>query len=286
MSEYRRVLIPIDLSPGHPLVAPAVRRIVDTSDAEITLLHVVDSQPWVGRAAHTLRLMSELEVLANRRFRGARLTRRIEWGRPADCILNVLRADRLDAVLMTAGPGEDTSGAGPLGAVANEVIAEAPCPVLLEWPSARPVNHARVQPVCCAIEREGDPERVMREALWAAKRCEAPLILICPVGLRDSAALRDPAIREREIALTRAWAEELRDRHDPDAMVCVEAGHPVSVIGRALRFHGAGLLVSGGSREKLLAAEGECPVLYIGKARIQSAKPKTRQHELVLRRSA
>ena len=153
MSDYRRVLVAIDPAPGRQLTAPAVRRLIDTCDAEITMLHVVESQPWVGRAAHTLRLMTELEILANRRFRGASLSRRIEWGRPADCILNVLRSDRHDLVLMTG-----------LGAVAAEVIAEAPCPVLPEWPVARPVNHARVHPVCCAIEWDGNETRLLHEA--------------------------------------------------------------------------------------------------------------------------
>src|SRR6266498_3499866 len=62
ISKYRRVLIPIDLMPGRQMTAPAVRQLVDTSDAEITLLHVVDSQPWTGRSGHTLRLMTELEI--------------------------------------------------------------------------------------------------------------------------------------------------------------------------------------------------------------------------------
>ena len=65
-SIYRRVLIPIDLTPGSLALAPAVRRIVDTRDTEITLLHVVEPKPWLGRAAHTLRLMNELEILAQR----------------------------------------------------------------------------------------------------------------------------------------------------------------------------------------------------------------------------
>ena len=280
MSNYRRVLIPIDLSLGGQLLAPSVRRIVDTKDAEITLLHVVESQPWMGRAGHTLRLMSELEILANRRFRGARLTRRIEWGRPADCILNVLRNDRQDVVLMTAGGA--SLGGSPLGAVTGEVLAEAPCPVLLEWPVTRPINAARVQPVCCAVELEGNQARLLHEAAWAAERCAAPLILL------SAAAVMDPAAREGEVAIARARVEELRERYTPDATVHVEAGHPASVISRALRFHGAGLLVAGGSRETLLAAESECPVLYTGRARSrQAAKPEPRGgYEFAARRSA
>ena len=247
-SIYRRVLIPIDLTPGSQAKAPAVRRIIDTRDTEITLLHVVEPKPWSGHAGHTLRLMNELEILAQRQYRGAGLVRRIEWGRPADCILGVLRSGGADVVLMTAAP----VGADPVGPVANEVLAEAPCPVLLDWPATHPTNQARVQPVCCAVEWDGNEARVLREAVRVAECCEAPLIVL------------GAATRERDAAALRARAGEFLRHAAPEAELQVEAGHPGAAIRRALRFHGAGLLVAGGSRDVLLAAEGECAVLYTG----------------------
>jgi nucleotide-binding universal stress UspA family protein len=256
MSDYSRVLIPIDLTPARQAMAPAVRRIVDTRNAEITLLHVVESQPWVGRAGHTLRLLSELEMLAQRRFRGARLVRRIEWGRPADCILNVVRTGGADLVLMAAAGGSLRSD--PLGEVAREVLAEACCPVLLEWPTVAPVNHARVQPVCCAVEWDGNEAHLLRAAVRAAERCGAPLILLSAAGWREG-----------EAEVLRSRARELSGELAPEAEVRIEAGNLTAVIGRALRFHGAGLLVAGGSREVLLAAERECPVLYVGSAKAE-----------------
>ena len=104
MSKYNRVLIPIDLTLGRGALSPAVRQIVDTSEAEITLLHVVDSQSRPAGNDRTMRLMTELELFAHRQFREARITRRIEWGRPAESILNAIRAVRADVVLMSAGP--------------------------------------------------------------------------------------------------------------------------------------------------------------------------------------
>ena len=59
MSEYRRVLIPIDLTPRIHMLAPAVRRMIDTSHAEIILLHVVRAQPQRGRAGHCLLYTSD-----------------------------------------------------------------------------------------------------------------------------------------------------------------------------------------------------------------------------------
>ena len=50
----------------------------------------------------------------------------------------------------------------------------------------------------------------------------------------------------------------------------MEAGNPGAVVRRALRLQGAGLMVAGGSREVLLAAEGECAVLYTGCQKAQA----------------
>jgi nucleotide-binding universal stress UspA family protein len=272
MSNYNRVLIPIDLTPGIGPLTPAVRRLIDTNDSEITLLHVVESQPWLGRYKHTARLMTELELLAHRQFRGARISRRIEWGRPADCVLNVIRTAGMDAVLLSAGYAP--MGTSALGPVVTEVLAEAPCPVLLEWAITAPVNRARAQPVCCAIAFDGSEETVLSEAAWAAERMEAPLKIVCALELDGSRAalLWEPSSREREIALLRSRIESVRDRWAPGSAVQVGVGLPVSVFSRAIRLHGAGLLVTGGSREVLLAAESECPVLYVGPGKCSRAE--------------
>jgi nucleotide-binding universal stress UspA family protein len=273
MSNYNRVLIPIDLTPGIGPLTPAVRRLIDTSESEITLLHVVESQPWLGRNSHTVRLMTELELLAHRQFRGARITRRIEWGRPADRILSVIRAAGMDAVLLSAGHA--AMGTSALGPVVSEVLAEAPCPVLMEWAMTAPVNRARTQPVCCAIGSEESDEAVLKEAVWAAERMEAPLKIVCALepDLSRPALLWEPSIREREIAQLRSRIEGMRDRWAPGCAVQVNVGLPVSVYSRAIRLHGAGLLVTGGSRT-VAAAESECPVLYVGPGkRSQAERP-------------
>ena len=267
MSKYNRVLIPIDLTLGRGALSPAVQQIVDTTDAEITLLHVVEPQSCLGRNDHTMRLMTELELFGHRQFRMARISRRIEWGRTADCILNAIRASRADVVLMSAGPAPLAGNA--LSPVASEVLAEAACPVLLEWPVSAPVNHARTHPVCCAIEFDRGEEAVMREAAWAAARMNAPLKLIYALvpGGPNMALLWDPDGRDREIARVRSRMEGLRDHWAPGADVHVGVGLPVSVFSRAIRAHRAALLVTGSSHEALLAAESECPVLYVPSAR-------------------
>ena len=109
----------------------------------------------------------------------------------------------------------------------------------------------------------------MREAVWAAERMDAPLKLIYALvpGGANAALLWDPAGRDREIARIRSRMEGLRDRGAPGAEVHVGVGLPVSVFSRAIRAYRAALLVTGSSHETLLAAESECPVLYVPSAR-------------------
>ena len=274
MSNYKRVLIPIDLTLGRGALSPAVQQIVDTSDAEITLLHVVDSQSRLVRNSQTVRLMTGLELFGHRQFQLAQIARRLEWGRPADCILTAIRATHADVVLMSAGTAPLDQNA--LSPVAAEVLAEAVCPVLLEWPVTAPVNQARVHPVCCAVEFDRGEDAVLREAVWAAARIQAPLQLVCALvpGGANMPLLWDPEGRDREIARVTTRLEALRDRCAPGARVHVGVGLPVSVFSRAIRAHRAALLVTGSSHEALLAAESECPVLYVPSAkRARAGRP-------------
>ncbi|MEO8593381.1 MAG: universal stress protein [Candidatus Solibacter sp.] len=271
MANYRNVLIPLDLALGSGFLSPAVRGILDFQEVEITLLHVVEAQPWMGRNAQTMRTMSELELFAHRQFRGARINRRIEWGRPADCILRAIDTAGADIVLLSAGRANGSNQA--IGAVAAEVLAEAPCPVAIEWAVNAPVNRARVHPVCCALVFDGNEEAVLGEAVWAASRMRAPLKVLgalVPEGAR-SAILWDPDERVRASAALQRKLEAFCGSRAPGAEVHVGVGMAAPVISRALRFHGAGLLVTGGAADAPLAAESECPVLYIGDAKRRRA---------------
>jgi hypothetical protein len=148
------------------------------------------------------------------------------------------------------------------------VLADAPCPVLLEWDMTAPVNRARTQPVCCAVESGAGEQNVLQEAVRAAAHMDAPLKVVCPlVPGASRIELWDCATRERQVAALRSRLEEVCGHWAPEAEVHVDVGPAASVISRAIRFHGAGLLVTGGSRESVLAAEAECPVLYVGPAR-------------------
>ena len=268
MSKYNRVLIPIDLTLGRGALSPAVQQIVDNSDAEITLLHVVDSQSRLGRNNRTLHLMTELELFGHRQFRRAQISRRIEWGRPVDCILNAIRAVRADVVLMSAGPAPLAGNA--LSPVVTDVLTEAACPVLLEWPVTAPVNHAR------------DPPRVLRRRI-RSRRGSRPARSRLGGGAHAGAAeigLRARTRRRQHVAALGSGRTRPRNcpRHVRVWKTCAIAGRPVpkctSAWGCRSRYsagpsgpHRAALLVTGSSHEALLAAESECPVLYVPSAR-------------------
>ena len=248
MSDYRRVLVAVDPTPGRQMIATTVRRMVDTSDAEITILHVVESQPWMGRAAHTLRLMNGArnpvqspvprgEPLAAHRMGPAR-------GLHSECDSYRPRGCGADATGGDAGRGRGRRGA-----------RRSSCPVLLEWPVTAPVNHARVNPsaapsnsmaakTACSTRRPGlgalrgaaDPDRAR-----SARRGESG----CALG-RGCARARN----RQPSRAGRGASRSLRTRrHDPDR----DRPSGVRDESRAA-FHGAGLLVAGGSRASVLAA--------------------------------
>ena len=109
----------------------------------------------------------------------------------------------------------------------------------------------------------------MREAAWAAAKMEAPLKVMGALvpSSPKSALLWNRDEREFEIAMAESRIQNLCGRWAPEAAVKVGVGPPAAVYHRAIRLHGAGLMVAGGLRENLLAAESACPVLYVGPAR-------------------
>ena len=127
---HQRILFPIDFSNFPFAVAPAVRELVDQGRTEVVVLHVVDARR--SRPSKIEYGMRELDLLARRHFGKSAVTSRVEHGTPGSRILDYIRNNEVDLVVM---PARDSGGfgKGPLGRVASEVLSEAPCPVWLEW---------------------------------------------------------------------------------------------------------------------------------------------------------
>jgi nucleotide-binding universal stress UspA family protein len=143
MPEIRRILCPVDFSPGsdHALeYAIALARVLN---AEVLLLHVVHPLMFgIGADGVAVdigvRLLQEMEqscadhlgrIAATVRSRGVQVTERIVTGTPFFEIIQTARAEGADLIVMGTH-GRSGIVHALIGSVAERVVRKAPCPVL------------------------------------------------------------------------------------------------------------------------------------------------------------
>lgn len=139
----RRILCATDFAASSALAVDQALALAAKSQAEVTILHVIESLPVPGEPLYRavpeeqpLRLVLEKQarerlheaVPASARSLG-RIHERIAIGRPHEVILRVAAEERSDLIVM------GTEGHGPLGRMlfgsnAHHVVRQATCPVL------------------------------------------------------------------------------------------------------------------------------------------------------------
>ncbi len=268
MSVIQCVLFPIDLSLDYQALTAGVRKMFDRPGIELVMLHVIEATSRSSRGMDVARSMAQMEFLARKEFEFARVTRRVERGQPADCILDYARNRAVDLIVMPAG-GPESFRRGAVGRVAEEVLKGAPCAVWMDWMtgSVECTRH-----ICCAVGLDGADEAVVSRAGELAAEFDADLTIIHAV-VPDSPMLLwwDADVVEQEVRIARMRVGELGEKFAPAARVHVEAGRVDWVINRALRRLDAGLLVVAGHGEAIVAAANACPVWRIGARRQELA---------------
>lgn len=276
MSAIQRVLFPIDLSSDCESLLPTVRKMIETWGAEVTLLHIVESRRWLRSKPEFGRLMAQMQEIAEGGLEARHAVCRLESGAPADRILQFVRANRIDLVVMTAG-GPGSLARNPLGSVADQVLAEAPCPVWLDWGSgrSRPESGMFARHICCALELDDSDEAVFGMATQFTAELEAALMVVHAVLPPAGQQLRpwDRAVHNRALAKARNRIDTLRQRFFPAAEITVEVGLGHAVVSRSIQLQNAGLLITPNRREAILAAEAECPVLRLATLTSCAAQP-------------
>jgi len=261
----RRILFPVDFSKYPFAVSPAVGKLIDRPNVEVILLHVIDAKTFP--ASQLGRRMQMLDVLARRHFSHCAVSRRLDNGSPADRILDYIRENEIEMVVMAA-TDSGGFGKGPLGRVASRVLRDASCSVWLEWRNGKQQDSSRVAApgICCAIDDTRLPEQTLRDAMVVTDRLGGDLTIISAVQPRphDAATLfHGPLGGSEELLRETKRMEKLRSRIAPDADVMVAAGWCEEIVGRAVRERRASLLVTGHCRQAVLAAEATCPVLRL-----------------------
>ncbi|MGI6422516.1 MAG: universal stress protein [Syntrophomonadaceae bacterium] len=142
---FKQILVPVDGSDYATNAAKKALVIAQKHDSKITLLHVINhSQLFSMGAPQSLPLITDHmidgaikgaeKILEDTKEAiGAReieVETRIEWGTPAQVIINLARNQACDLIVMGSRGLSKMSGLF-LGSVSDRVAKVAPCPVML-----------------------------------------------------------------------------------------------------------------------------------------------------------
>jgi len=256
----------------------------DRPDVEIVMLHAIEEPARSGRGTEIVRAMAQMEFLAHKEFRNAKVSLRTERGPAAECILGYAQSRPVDVIMMPTGGLESLRRRTP-GHVTEEVLAAAPCEVWVEWMNGS-VDSSNV--ICCAVELNPGDDALVSRAEEITHELGARLTLVHAVTCGPPMALWwDPDTVDRDLRLARLRVDELRQRLAPAARTHVETGHPDTVVSRVLHQLNASLLVTHGALPDLFATSLACPVVRLSTTQVPAlAAAAGRQHTAVLTRTA
>lgn len=146
MTEFKRILVPLDGSPLSERAMPVATALAQKFESEIVLLRVLDipaptppaSHPgvtigWVREArAHAhLEAQSYLDAWQQEVYgQGIEVRALMRDLSPAEDILQVAGSEKIDLIVMSAH-GQGGLARWTFGGVADKVARHSPCPVLL-----------------------------------------------------------------------------------------------------------------------------------------------------------
>ena len=82
MFTFHHVLFPVDFSSGCQALAPTVRRMVEVWSVDVTLLHAIDEERWLGARHELERLMRQMKAIAGDGPQARYFGFRLERGQP------------------------------------------------------------------------------------------------------------------------------------------------------------------------------------------------------------
>jgi nucleotide-binding universal stress UspA family protein len=157
MSDFKRILFPVDLSNQCSGVAPFIKAMAERFGSEVVVLNASSQE---GAAAELLRFVE-------RELSGIRLTSQLVRGDAAQEIVRYAHSEKMDLIAMPS------HGHGPfrsllLGSVTAKVLHDAHCPVWTGVHSAEVMAHSpeRWKRLLCAVDTDDNGERILS---WTAR---------------------------------------------------------------------------------------------------------------------
>lgn len=268
------ILVPLDGTSGATVALPVARAFAELEGGTLHIVHIGEATGYPGALLESLDLTPE-------QFHGCVVDQ--ATGPPAAGIVR-LAGEHADVLIVMCTHTATHKPRGALGPVAEEVLCDAPCPVVLVQPErglaplvmrkillphdGTPTTAAAVSPAADLAIRAGAELLVLHVAEPGARRPTEPGTLVTPRYVDQP---------QHEWS---SWAREFLERLSalgacPAALrirLVLGTGEPGEEIARAVREHDCDLVVLGwhgqlaaehGSTMKTVIREASCPLFAI-----------------------
>lgn len=244
-----RLLCATDLLPKSESAVERAGVLAEQLDAELSLLHVVSP------SASDRVLEQSLQIAIDRLRARARPPQwrhgpapsvMIRTGNPARLVCDAVEKEQSDLLILGPQQRRDVLG-GMSGTIVEKVLSARKCPLLLVQGNVD-VSYRKV---LLALDQSAEAALAVRaaESLVLTSDSQATVMHVCAPPLRGMVPSSNAEIAARAAEQEAAASiHELLQRESDDASryeVCVEEGHPIPAILRAVEIHQPQLLVMG-----------------------------------------
>jgi nucleotide-binding universal stress UspA family protein len=225
---FKKLLCPIDFSPGSQHAMRVAVRMANESGAELVLVHVWHLPPVVVPGefeyvfpADTVQRMTEdvqrgLETAVSEatKLGASRVSSRLLTGVPWDQIVETLRADSAFDLAIMGTHGRTGLSRVLLGSVTEKVIRHAPCPVL----ATRPPVDAPFDHILCPVDFSESSHYAVELAAQLVKPGGTGITLLhvieIPVAYSGEPTTADflQDLDKRSARVLEQWAAQLRTK--------------------------------------------------------------------------
>lgn len=280
----KNVLFTTDFSPAANAAAPFAMQIARKYGAKVYGVHVSPFDNYTAAAPEAWAAMAqaaEREAAANTRrlheqLQGVEHEVVIGEGNIWEVISSLIQEKGIDLIVLGTR-GRTGIGKTVLGSVAEQILRQAPCPVLTVGPhvTLQPENAAKMHEILYATDLATDSPAAAPYAISLAQENQAHLALLNVLGHQKTGELVHPweLVEARKRKLSNLVPLEAELWCEPQCFV--EEGNAAEKILEIAKKRSADLIVLGAQPAKWLAShlnagtvhqvvcEAECPVLTV-----------------------
>ena len=277
--ELKNILLATDFSPAADAAAPFAIQIGKSYGAKVYGLHVDLFDDYTSAAPEAWAMMAEAQEkqskehaqLLNAQLAGVNHEVMIGQGNIWDVVSKFIEEKKIDLIVLGTR-GRTGLEKALLGSVAEQILRQAPCPVLTVGPhvTLQPENAAKIHEILYATDLAVDFPVAAPYAISLAQENQAHLTLLCvmeePEGRARMAETKVPKLRNLVPEGAALWCE-------PHYLV--EQGIPAEKILEVADQRHVDLIVLGAQPARWLAthinagtvhrviSEAKCPVLTV-----------------------